>query len=242
MIAPFPQAGLSYLAGALTTLSPCVLPVLPFVVGGAMQSRKSAPLWISAGLISAFVAIGWSLAAFGSFLGVDPKIIRWIAGAALAGSGLILLVPKFQDSVRSVLTPMSCRAENHLKKAGYAGAAGYFATGAFLGAVWSPCSGPTLGAAISLAAQEGGGWRSGGLLLCFSLGAVTPLLAIAYGAKGLIHRKRRSILQGVDLSKKVLGALMIVVGLAIVCGADKRVEAFLVNAMPDAWIDLTTRF
>lgn len=242
MIPHFSQLGLGFVAGALTTLSPCVLPILPFVVGGAIQENRLAPLAIASGLLTSFVTLGWILAAFGSLLGLDSSVIRIIGGLALALTGLVLLIPKLQEWVTSILTPLSAKAETHLQKTSRSGLAGHFTTGLFLGAIWSPCSGPTLGSAIALAAQEGGGLASGVIMLFFGLGAVSPLIAIAYGAQKFIQNSRTRIFKGVVISKKIFGVLMLLIGLLIFFGIDKRLEAVLVELMPDSLVNLTTKF
>jgi cytochrome c-type biogenesis protein len=232
----------SVLAGLLTTLSPCVLPILPFVVGGAIQENIWAPLYLSLGLIISFVTIGWSLAAFGSLMGLDGSTIRVIAGVGLFLAGLTLLIPFLQTKLTAILTPLANKADGTLQKNSRKGVLGHFLTGLLLGAVWSPCSGPTLGSAIALASSQGGGLMSGAMMCCFAIGSVIPLLAISYGAKGFIQLNRGKILKVVTASKKVFGVMLVIVGLVIIFGLDKALEAFLVERMPAAWIDLTSKF
>ncbi|MEO5970493.1 MAG: cytochrome c biogenesis CcdA family protein, partial [Bdellovibrionia bacterium] len=210
--------------------------------GGALQENILYPLSLCGGLIISFVTIGWSIAAFGSLLGLESSTIRAIAGVGLVCAGLALLIPMLQEKLAGVLSPLADKADGTLLRNQKKGAFGYFFAGLLLGAVWSPCSGPTLGSAIALASSEGGGLASGIMMLCFALGAVVPLLAVSYGAQGWIKCNRDKITKAVTVSKKVFGVMLVVVGICISLGWDKKAETFLVERMPNAWVDFTAKF
>ena len=88
MIVSLPQAGLSLAAGSLTTLSPCVFPLLPLVLGGAMQANRLAPVAMGVGMALSFAAIGMLLGAFGPALGIDGDTIRIAGAVAVAALAL----------------------------------------------------------------------------------------------------------------------------------------------------------
>jgi cytochrome c biogenesis protein CcdA len=122
------------------------------------------------------------------------------------------------------------------------GAGGQLVVGLVLGAVWAPCAGPTLGAAIGLAAQGESAAGAGVVMAAFGLGAATPLVALGYGSRRAIAA-RKQILSGVArFVKPAMGAALVAVGLLIVTGADKVVETRLTDAMPASLIEFATRF
>lgn len=233
---------LSFGAGALTTLSPCVLPVLPIIVGSALREHKLAPLTMAAGLIASFVSVGWTIAAFGNLLGMDSNSIRMASAIMLGVFGAILLSGSLQGRMSSWLAPLAGGAEKLLQNPKLNGLGGQFIVGLLLGALWSPCSGPTLGTAITLAAQEGGRLRSGLLLCSFGVGAALPMLLISYGAQGLFKKHRDQVFRAAGAGKVIFGVLMLLVSVLIVSGFDRSLEGWIVERLPDSIIDLTTRF
>ncbi len=233
---------LSFAAGALTTLAPCVLPVLPFVVAGSLRESRRGPLALAAGLTLSFVLIGWTLAAFGPAIGLQREQLRVFAAILLVLMGALIASSRLQDLFGTWSAPLSNAAERFLQKRQMAGARGSFLTGSLLGLVWTPCSGPTLGSAIALASTEGGGFTSAGMMLLFGVGASTPLLLIAYGARGFFERRRSKTLQTTGTMKTTFGILCLLLGIGILTGADRRLEGAITEILPDRWIDLTTRF
>jgi cytochrome c biogenesis protein CcdA len=118
---------------------------------------------------------------------------------------------------------------------------GQFALGALLGIVWSPCSGPTLGAAVGLAAQGENLGSAALTMSAFALGAATPILLLAYGSRQAILARRGWMSEASRVGKPLMGAALVGIGLFIVTGLDKTVETALTNAMPDWLVSVTTR-
>src|SRR5581483_6349004 len=147
---------LSFLAGALTTINPCVLPLLPIVFASALASGKLGPVALLAGLVSSFTLIGVAIAASGSFFGLDERTLRFLAAVLFAFIGIALFIPAFEQRFSALFMRLGGGAAALAGRAGTFGTTGQFAVGFLLGAVWSPCSGPAFGAAIALAAQAGG--------------------------------------------------------------------------------------
>ena len=122
------------------------------------------------------------------------------------------------------------------------GLAGQFVIGLMLGLVWSPCVGPTLGAATTLASQGQDLTQIALLMAVFGIGSGTPMLVLGALSRQTVVRMRGHMLAAGRGGKRVLGAVMLLLGLAILTGADKRFEAWAVDASP-AWLThLTTRF
>ena len=144
---------LAYAAGALTILSPCVLPLVPIVLGSAGQNHRYGPLALAAGLVLSFTGVGFALATVGAASGFDGDWVRYFGAALLLLAGIALLVPKLQYWLQGAAAPLSAWASERQSGLERFGLAGQFGIGALLGLVWSPCVGPTLGAATVLAAQ-----------------------------------------------------------------------------------------
>ena len=123
-----------------------------------------------------------------------------------------------------------------------AGWGGQFLVGLVLGLVWSPCVGPTLGAATTLASQGRDTGQIALLMLLFGLGAGTPLVLIGGLSREAMACTRGRLLRVGQRGKWLLGAVLLVIGVAILSGADKRFEAWVVEHSPDWLTELTTRY
>lgn len=236
------QLLLAFAAGLLSTLSPCVLPLIPLVVGAAVGEHKWGPAALAAGLALSFVIIGLFLATIGFALGVNDALFRNVAASLLIAIGLVLIVPAFSARVAVAAGPAGNWMQQRLGGVSGAGLGGQFSVGLLLGAVWSPCVGPTLGAASLLAAQGKDLGAVALTMLVFGLGAALPLLLIGLLSREALMRMRNRLLAAGQGGKMLLGGLLIATGLLIISGYDKIVEARLVAASPDWLTTLTTRF
>ena len=234
--------GLAFLAGLLSVLSPCVLPLLPLVLGAAASEHRFGPLALAGGLALSFVAIGLFVATIGFGLGLDTGIFRTGAAILMILFGLVLMLPAAQTRLAVAAGPLSNWTETRFGGLSTTGLSGQFGVGLLLGAVWSPCVGPTLGAASLLASQ---GHDLGAVALTmflFGLGAALPLCVLGTLSRAtLVGWRDRMMSLGKGL-KVALGLILVVTGLAIVLGADKALETLLVDASPDWLTRLTTRF
>lgn len=233
--------GLSFAAGAVTILSPCVLPVLPVVVGSAGQQHRHGPLALAAGLVVSFAAAGTIIASAGFALGLDPSVMRYVAAALLMVVGLVLLSVQLQHYLEGISAPLARAASSLLERKAFSGLGGQFLVGALLGAVWSPCSGPTLGAAIGMASQSGTLLNAAAMMLLFGAGAAVPILAIGYGAQSLLRRNRGRLLRAGVAAKAGMGVFLIAAGGLVLTGTDKVLEAAILSHLPTGWVELITR-
>jgi cytochrome c-type biogenesis protein len=234
--------GLAFLAGILSTLSPCVLPLLPIVLGTAVSQHKLGPAALAAGLALSFVTIGMFVATVGFSIGLDGDVFRTAAALLLIVIGLVLVMPVLQARVALAAGPVSNWAEQRFGGMSGSGLSGQFGVGLLLGAVWAPCVGPTLGAASVLAAQGKDLAQVSLTMLIFGLGAALPLLILGMLSREALLRWRNKMMAAGQGAKMLMGAVLILTGLVIVTGADKMVEASLVNIMPEWLTSLTTRF
>lgn len=233
---------LALAAGSLTTLSPCVFPILPLVLGGAVQKNRLAPLAMGVGMAASFAAIGFLLGAAGPALGIDGDLVRTFGAVLLIAFGLVMLVPRLNARFTEWMLPIASSANDASARLDGGSLGGAFLLGGVLGLVWSPCSGPLLASALALVASEGGAGRGAAILGLFGLGAATPLVAVAYASRSGLARARGWLLGHIDGIKKAFGVVVLLAGLAILSGADKWLEARVLDLLPESWVALTTRF
>ena len=234
-----PQLGLSVAAGSLTTLSPCVFPLLPLVLGGAVQGNRYAPVAMGLGMMLSFATIGVVLGALGPVLGIDADTIRVAGAAMLIVFAAVMLVPALGERFSQWMLPIASAANAASTRLDGGSLASAAALGAVLGLVWSPCSGPLLGSALTLVATEGGALRGGVVLALFGLGAAIPLVAVAYASRSGFMRARAWIMVRVERLRRGLAVLLGGMGVAILTGADKWLETRVLGWLPDAWVNLT---
>jgi cytochrome c-type biogenesis protein len=233
---------LAFAAGLLSILSPCVLPLVPIVLGAAVVAHPLGAFALAAGLAVSFTALGLLLALVGFGLGIDPGMFRVVAAAIMIVLGVVLVVPSWQAQLAAAGGPISSWADRRFGGFASSGLAGQFAIGLLLGAVWSPCVGPTLGAASLLASQGHDLLRVTLTMVVFGVGAALPLILLGLLSRATLMRVRSSLMSAGKLGKALFGAAFIVIGVAIVSGADKRIEAALVDASPQWLTELTTSF
>lgn len=234
-----PQLGLSLFAGSLTTLSPCVFPLLPLVLGGALQGSRLAPLAMGLGMTASFAGIGMLLGALGPALGIDGDTVRTGGAALLIAFALVMLVPALGQRFTQWMLPIASTANAASARLDGGSLSGALLLGGVLGLVWSPCSGPLLGSALTLVASEGGVARGGVVLGIFGLGAAVPLVAVAYASRSGFLRARDWVLARMERVRLGFALLLGAMGIAILSGGDKWLESQVLEWLPDAWVNLT---
>ena len=233
--------GMSFLAGMLSTLSPCVLPLLPILLGSSASSHRLGPYALIVGLMSSYTLIGVAIGAIGAGTGLDQHGLRVMGGVLLMLFGAIMFSNKLQAHFNSAISRFGA-GQGLLARFNPDGLHGQFLLGMLLGIVWSPCVGPTLGVAITLASQGQALLQVGAVMLMYSLGAALPLLAIGMLSRQAIGRWRGTMLEAGEKAKKIFGAALLLLGILVLSGADKSFERQAVSAMPDWLVMLTSRF
>lgn len=233
---------LSLLAGLLTTLSPCVLPILPIVASSAMANRKIGLLTLAIGMAISFTFVGTLIASIGLALGVNSTYLRYVASILMILVAIWLLSPRLQQFVSQYTSVLSNKGDQWLSGFNPTSASGQFLVGLLLGVVWAPCIGPTLGAAIALASQGESLVSIAVVMVIFSLGAVIPLITIGLLSRQVFREKREKLANASQAGRKMMGWSLLAVGLLVLTGFDKQIEIWLVSISPDWLVNLTTRF
>lgn len=233
---------LAFAAGILSILSPCVLPIVPIVLGAAASEHRWGPAALAAGVAVSFVVVGLFVATIGYSIGLDADLLRNLAAIVMIALGVVLLVPRFQVSLAVAGAPLANWSDRHFGDSAKGGLVGQASLGLLLGAVWSPCVGPTLGAASILAAQGRDLGEVAATMLAFGLGAALPLAALGSLSREAMVRWRTRLMTGGGPAKAVFAVLLIGIGVLVISGFDKHVETLLVDRSPQWLTDLTTRF
>ena len=182
------------------------------------------------------------VATIGFAAGLDGGVFRWVAAILLGAAGVVLLSGRLAARLTVATGRVSDGANRFLAVLPGKGLAGQFLLGLALGMVWSPCVGPTLGAASLLATRGRDLGAVGLMMMLFGLGAALPLLVVGSLSREALRRWRGRMAHGADGGKKLLGGAALAISLLILTGADRAVETALVQASP-AWLtDLTTRY
>ncbi|QGM44847.1 cytochrome c biogenesis CcdA family protein [Methylocystis heyeri] len=249
--------GLALIAGTLSVLSPCVLPLLPLTLGAAASRHRYGPALLAMGVALSFVAIGLFVATIGFAIGFDGAVFRSAAAALMILAGLVLVFPPLQAKVSAAAGPLSDRIDALFRGAPTgafssevasgsreenSGGLGQFSLGLVLGAVWSPCVGPTLGAASVLAARGENLREVAATMAAFGIGAALPLLLLGLLSRKVMMRWRASLMGAGARGKAALGAMLVLLGVLVVSDLDKKLETALVEASPQWLTELTTRF
>ncbi len=217
------------------------------MLGAAAAKQKWGPVALAAGLALSFVVIGLFVATIGFSIGLDADVFRYVAAVLMFAVGVVLMVPRLQSAVAVAGGPLASWAHSrldsgHRDDANSGSVAGQFAVGLLLGAIWSPCVGPTLGAASLLAAQGRDLGHVALTMFVFGLGAAVPLLALGIASREMMMRWRMRLAAAGPGLKMGFGAILVAIGLLTLTGLDKRVETALVDASPQWLTDLTARF
>lgn len=259
----------SFLAGVVTVLSPCVLPVLPVILSGAVGTGRRRPFGIVAGFLLSFTTLTLGLAALVRSLRLDPELPRLISALVIVLFALVLVVPTLKDrfavfAARLVnaagagarlRAPGSRRAPSESTSLGTSTpglgpegpsprmpGAGFWAglaTGFSLGAVWTPCVGPIMASVITLAVSRSLDAGAVLITLAYAGGTAIPLTAIMLGGRSLIDRVP-GLTARLVLLQRGFGVLMLAAGAAILAGWDRTLQSFLLERFPAYGAGLTS--
>ena len=229
----------AYLAGLLTLINPCVLPVLPIVLATALQAHRLGPVALALGMTLSFVALGVGLAALGPAIGLTPEAVAQAGAIVMIAFGLTLLIPRLGDAFAKLTARLSTQADQRIDQTNRQSLWGQAVGGALLGAVWSPCVGPTLGGAISLASQGQSLTFATLTMTAFAAGVSTVILSLAYTTRSLLTRSRATLRALATTGRPILGAVFALTGLFLFFNLNRPVEAWLIDHLPTSLQDLS---
>jgi cytochrome c-type biogenesis protein len=233
---------LGFLAGAATLLSPCVLPILPILIASALSKHRLGSTMLALGLSLSFALVGIFVATLGASIGLSAGTFRQVAAALMVLFGIVMLSSRLQVVFSRVSSGVGSSGQRALGFVKGEGLWSQFLIGLLLGVVWSPCVGPTLGAATTLAAQGKNLGHIALLMMLFGLGAGLPLLGLSLVSGATMTRMRGSLASIGGITKSVLGGCFVLVGALILSGLDRKLEAALLSISPDWLTRLTTSF
>lgn len=234
--------GFGFLAGVLSILSPCVLPLVPIVLGGAVAAHRLGAVALAVGLALSFTVVGMFIATIGFSIGLDADWFRNLAAVLLVALGAVLISGTLQRRFAAATSSLSTLGDRLIARLRLEGFTGQFAVGLLLGLVWAPCVGPTLGVAATLASQGRQLPQVAGVMALFGFGAALPLVIAGHCSRTAMMRARSALLGAGVVGKSLLGALLLATGVLILTGTEKAIEAWLVAVSPEWLTEITTRF
>ena len=224
----------SFVAGVLTIFSPCILPMVPFVVRSSLQKSKLGPIFLGVGLALSFSLSTYVISTSGQLLGLGPDQLKILSGIFLLIASILFMFPKIIDKLSLVLSPLNNRLQNmNSKISTKSSLLMEFLNGLFLGPIWAPCSGPTLAVIIGIIINNPETKTAIPLLAVFSIGSILPILFFSYGAKNLINKVQKNSLKNSNKMKMILGLFCGVMAVLILTGHDKTLETFILNLLPE---------
>ncbi len=221
------------LAGILTIAAPCILPMLPILLGASVgQQSRQRPLFIVLGFIVTFTAASLLLSAIIQSLHFNPNLIRDIAIVLLAIFGIFLLWPKPFELLTAKLSGIINKAGQTKSQGNWGG----LLLGLTLGLVWTPCAGPILGSILTLIATQGSTTKSVALIIAYALGAGIPMLVIAYGSQ-YITTKVRWLARYSTRLQQIFGVLILLLAVAMFFQYDVAIENQLTAIFPQSTLE-----
>lgn len=234
----------AFLAGIVTILSPCILPILPVILASSQtdQSSQRRPYGIVVGFILSFTFFTLFLSSIVTYLGVSSDSLRSISIIVILFFGLSLLIPHFKSIVESLFAHLANRAPTLSGKTGLPAQAGFWGgvlVGLSLGLLWTPCVGPILASVITLAISGGVTFDAFVITLAYSIGTAIPMYAIIRGGGALLSRNQW-LLNNANRIQRVFGLLMIVVAVLIYLGIDRRFQSYILTQFPSYGAGITS--
>lgn len=225
----------AFLAGVVTILSPCILPILPIVLSGSLSGGHKRPLGIVSGFILSFTFFTLALATIVKATGLSADALRNLAVIVIFFFGLSMLLPQTQVLLEKLFTRLSGFAPKANQDAGFFGG---MAIGFSLGLVWAPCVGPILASVITLAVTSSVSLAAVFITLAYSVGSAVPMLAITYGGRRLLQRVPWLFANTAKI-QKIFGIFMIATALAIYLNVDRQFQAYILQKFPQYGAGLT---
>ncbi len=226
----------SFLAGLVTVLSPCILPVLPIVLSGSINGGHRRPIGIVIGFILSFTLFTLFLSTLVKATGLSADFLRTFSVIVIMLFGVSLLLPNFQILMEKLFTKLSSLISTNSNRG-----TGFFSgllLGISLGLIWTPCVGPIIASVITLAATSSVNGSAFLITLAYSAGTAIPMFAITYGGRALLL-KVPWLLKNTAKIQKTFGIIMILVALGIFFNLDRKFQTEFLDKFPQYGAGLT---
>lgn len=228
----------AFLAGIITVLSPCILPILPIILTssiGGVNTGKSRPTGVVIGFILSFTFFTLFLSTIVRLSGVPADTLRLISVFVIAGFGASLLIPRFQVLVERLFSKLAGFMPKSQGKTGFSGG---LLIGFSVGLLWTPCVGPILASVISLAITGTVTLDAFLITLAYSLGTAIPMFLIMLGGQNALRRVP-FLISNLGHIQKLFGILMILTAIGIFFNVDRKFQTFILSTFPQYGTGLT---
>lgn len=228
----------AFLAGIITVLSPCILPILPIILTssiGGVNTGKSRPMGVVIGFVLSFTFFTLFLSTIVRFSGIPAETLRFVSVLIIASFGVSLLVPKFQVLVEKLFSRLASFMPNGQRRTGFGGG---LIIGFSIGLLWTPCVGPILASVISLAITGTVTFDAFLITLAYSLGTAIPMFLVMLGGQNALRRVPW-LLSNLGHIQKLFGVLMILTAIGIFFNIDRKFQTFVLSTFPQYGTGLT---
>ncbi len=227
--------GFAFLAGIVTVLSPCILPILPIVLSGSLGGGRRRPLGVVTGFVASFTIFTLFLSAIVKAFGISADWLRTFSIIVIGLFGLSLLMPQTQLTLEKIFSRFFGIIPQGRKRSGFGGG---LVIGLSLGLLWTPCVGPILASVISLALSGSVTGNAFFITLAYAIGTAIPMLAVVVGGRTLIQKNPR-LTSHAAIIQKAFGIIMIVLAVSIFLNLDRRFQAYIITKFPQYGSGLT---
>lgn len=224
----------AFIAGVVTVLSPCILPLLPIILSSA-DGSKQKPLGVVTGFVASFTFFTLFLSSIVQLSGISANSLRFISIAVLAVFGLTLLIPAIQARLEILFSRFAGLAPTGNQQAGFWGG---ILIGLSLGLLWTPCVGPILASVISLALTGSVNAGAFFITLAYAIGTALPMLAIMIAGSTALQ-KVPWLLRNTANIQKAFGVLMILTAIGIYFNVERQFQAYILKTFPNYGTGLT---
>ncbi len=228
----------AFLAGVITVLSPCILPILPIILTssiGGVSTGKSRPLGVVIGFILSFTFFTLFLSTIVRLSGISADTLRLVSVLVIGGFGASLLIPQFQVLVEKMFSKMAVFMPSNQRRTGFGGG---LLIGFSVGLLWTPCVGPILASVISLAITGTVTFDAFLITLAYALGTAIPMFLIMLGGQNALRRVPW-LLANLGHIQKLFGVLMILTAIGIFFNIDRKFQTFVLEKFPQYSVGLT---
>lgn len=225
----------AFLAGIVTILSPCILPILPVVLSGSVGSGRKRPIGIITGFVLSFTVVTLFLSVIVQLSGISADVLRNLSVIIILLFGISLLIPKTQVLLEQLFSKLAGKVPQSRERTGFWGGV---MIGLSLGLVWTPCVGPIIASVITLAATNSVNAAAFFITFAYALGTAIPMFAVMTGGRTLLQKHPR-LLRHSGSIQRIFGVLMILTALMIFFQIDRRFQVYILDTFPKYGAGLT---